>query len=249
MSQKGVIPCLATRNRACWDMLDILFSHGSYLGIVVVLILTGCGLPIPEEVPIIVAGLLSAQGVLVPQLALLACLVGAVAGDCVMYSIGYHFGHNLLKDHPKLAHFVRADREAKFEEMIERHGLKVLFVARFMVGVRSPVYLAAGILRIPFRRFLLMDLFCATAVVGTFFGLTYFFGEQVAALFRGVEIGLTVTVLLVIAIVVAVFLWRRRVVSRRSSRTDVPVEEKPLQADRVDDGANSPKSLESVGKR
>ena len=82
-------------------MQDILLSHGSYLGIVVFLILTGCGLPIPEEVPIVVAGLLSAQGVLMPQLALLACLVGAIAGDCVMYSIGFHFGHNLLKDHPK----------------------------------------------------------------------------------------------------------------------------------------------------
>ena len=230
-------------------MLDILLSHGSYLGIVVFLILTGCGLPVPEEVPIIVAGLLSAQEVLVPQLALLACLVGAIAGDCMMYSIGYHFGHNLLKDHPKLAHFIRADREAKFEEMIQRHGLKVLFVARFMVGVRSPVYLAAGILRVPFRRFLLMDLFCATAVVGTFFGLTYFFGEQVAALFRGVEIGLTVTVLLVIAVVVAVFLWRRRVIAWRSASADVPVEEKTLQADEVDDGANAPKSLESVGER
>ena len=231
-------------------MQDILLSHGSYLGIVVFLILTGCGLPIPEEVPIVVAGLLSAQGVLMPQLALLACLVGAIAGDCVMYSIGFHFGHNLLKDHPKLAHFVRADREAKFEEMIERHGLKVLFAARFMVGVRSPVYLAAGILRIPFRRFLLMDLLCATAVVGTFFGLTYFFGEHVANLFHGVEIGLTVTVLLVIAIVAVVFLWRRRVVARRSTSADLPVEERTLQADEVvEDGANPPKSFESVGER
>ena len=53
-------------------------------------------------------------------LAFAACLVGAILGDIVMYAIGYHFGHNLLKDHPKLARFVRADREAKFEEMIER---------------------------------------------------------------------------------------------------------------------------------
>ena len=38
-------------------MLDILhLEHASYLGIIVVLILTGSGLPVPEEVPIIAAG-------------------------------------------------------------------------------------------------------------------------------------------------------------------------------------------------
>jgi len=191
-------------------MSELLVSHGSYLGIVVFLILTGCGLPIPEEVPIATAGILSARGTMQPALALLACVSGALLGDCVMYAIGYHFGHNLLKDHPKLARFLRVNREARFERMIHQHGLKVLFAARFMVGVRSPVYLSAGILRIPFRRFVLMDLLCATTVVGIVFTLAYCFGEPIVAMFRRAEIGLTATVAAVVAIVVGWFLWRRR---------------------------------------
>jgi membrane protein DedA with SNARE-associated domain len=230
-------------------MHEILLINGSYLGIIVFLVLTGCGFPIPEEVPIVVAGLLSSRGVLAPPLALLACLVGAILGDCVMYAIGYHFGHNLLKDHPRLAHFVRADREAKFEEMIRRHGLKVLFVARFMVGIRSPVYLSAGIVRVPFRRFLLMDIFCATAVVGTFFGLTYFFGERVARAFRDVEIGLTVTVSLVVVAAVAIFLWRRRCAAKRSASAAAPTDQPSEQSDEANEEATPPASLESAGKQ
>ncbi len=197
-------------------MIDLFVQHGSYIGIVLFLILTGCGLPVPEEVPIVMAGVFSAQGTLQPALALGACLFGALVGDCLIYAIGYHFGHNLLKDHPRFARFLRADRESKFEDLITRHGLKVLLVGRFMIGVRSPVYLSAGVLRIPFRRFLLMDIFCVTLVVSAFFGLSFAFGEHILKWIRGAEIGLTVTVLLAVASVVALLYWRRKRQTARS---------------------------------
>jgi membrane protein DedA with SNARE-associated domain len=191
-------------------MADLLLTHGSYLGIILFLVLTGCGLPIPEEVPVVTAGVLAAQGGLHPLGGFLACLIGALLGDSVMYAIGYHWGHSLLKAHPRFARFLHAEREEKFERMIRRHGMKVLFVARFMIGVRSPVYLSTGILRIPFRRFLLTDLFCATAVVGTFYWLTYAFGEHIASWLRQAELGLTSFILLAILAVAAFFYYRRR---------------------------------------
>ena len=151
-------------------MIEFLLTHGSYLGIIFVLILTGSGLPIPEEVPIIAAGLLSAHGQMDPWLAIGACLIGALLGDCVIYWIGHHFGRRVLREHHWWTRFVKPEREARLETMLQQHGLKVFFLARFLVGIRSPVYLAAGILRVPFRRFLLIDLFCATTVIGTFLG-------------------------------------------------------------------------------
>ena len=191
-------------------MLDGLLNPGSYLGILIFLILTGCGLPIPEEVPIVAAGIWSASGDLIPWLAFVTCVVGALIGDCVMYAIGHHFGHGLLKDHPRFARFLHAEREAKFEDLIRRHGLKVLLIARFMVGIRSPVYLSAGILRVGFRRFLLMDIFCASAVVGLFFGVSYLWGERIAHLVKTSEVALTVVIVLVVAIVGVVYMRRRR---------------------------------------
>lgn len=188
-------------------MLDFVTQHVSYLGIVMALVLAGLGLPIPEEVVVIVAGVASRHDVLNPWLAFAACLAGAIAGDCVMYSIGYHFGHKLAREHPWYAGFLTVEREKKVERMLAQHGLKVFFVARFLVGLRSPIYLTAGILRIPLRKFLAVDATCATVVVGSFFGLSYVFAKHIHhwwEMIRQAEVAFTVTV---VAAVVGVILW------------------------------------------
>jgi membrane protein DedA with SNARE-associated domain len=187
--------------------MDILLDHGSYLGIIIFMILTGAGLPLPEEVAIVAAGILSSVGTLDPWLAAGSCLIGALVGDCVMYWIGHHFGRRVLREHHWWNRFVKPEREAQMEQMLHAHGFKVLFLARFMVGIRSPVYLSAGILRLPFRRFLLYDLFCATIVIGTFFGLSYYFGEPVLKWIRGFEYWMTAIVVVAVASV-AFYLWR-----------------------------------------
>ncbi len=198
-----------------------------YLSIIVILILTGCGLPVPEEFPIIAAGVASsgAGAVLNPWIALGSCLIGALLGDSMLYAIGYHFGHNLMKAHPRLARLLHADREAKMEHLINQHGLKVLFVARFMVGVRA-VYLSIGILRTSFKKFLLFDAFCATAVVSFFFGLSYLFGENVKTWIIGSEKIVTAIVVSVVSIWLLIFWYRRR---RQSVVACKPLENAPLE--------------------
>ena len=188
-------------------MAELILTYG-YFAIIGVLILTGTGLPVPEEVIIVAAGVLSSQELLDPWLAFASCLFGALAGDCVMYWIGYHFGRNVVREHPWWAHFVKPEREAQIEQMLAKHGLKVFFLARFLVGIRSPVYLSAGILHVPFRRFFLIDLFCATVIIGFFFGLSYRFGETIAAWIRGAEITLT-CIVIVGTLAAVIYFWRR----------------------------------------
>ncbi|MBN2021655.1 MAG: DedA family protein [Pirellulales bacterium] len=204
-------------------MTEILLTHGSYLVITIVLILTGAGLPVPEEVPIIAAGLLSAHGRLDPWLAAGCCLFGALAGDCVMYYLGYRFGRRVIREHPWWVRCVSPEREAQIEWMLQQHGLKVFFLARFLVGLRSPVYLSAGVLRVPFRRFLLIDLFCATMVIGTFFGLSYVYGEAITRWIQGAEYVLTGVVVLCL-IAAAAYLWRRHRRAELEKNQDPPPE-------------------------
>jgi membrane protein DedA with SNARE-associated domain len=98
-----------------------------------------------------------------------------------------------------------------------------------MVGVRSPVYLSAGVLRVGFWRFILMDLFCATAVVGLFFGLSYLYGEQIVHLARDAELWFTLLVIGIVLVVGGYFYNRRRrrlnrymeIQSRRKERAQV----------------------------
>lgn len=196
-------------------------EHVSYLGIILVLILTGSGLPVPEEVPVILSGVAASYGQLNPWLAFLACLFGAIAGDCLMYAIGYHFGRGVLFEHRLLARHLTPEREARIEQMISQHGVKVFLVARFLVGLRSPVYLTAGILRVPFRRFLLIDLFCSTLVVGTFFWLSYAYGTRIEGLWRyvrGFEIWTTAIILTAVATLAIWYAVRMR---RRKARLDL----------------------------
>ena len=147
-----------------------------------------------------------------------------------MYWIGHRFGHGLLAKHPKLGKFVGAQREQQFEQAIQRHGFKVMLLARFMVGVRGPVYLAAGVVRMPYRRFVFCDLTCATLVVTTFFGLSYLYGEEITNLLLNAEKTLS---LVVLAITLGAWLWwmRRRRTSLIEKTINSEAEEGSLAAD------------------
>ena len=221
--------------------MEFLLENGGYLGIITFLVLTGCGLPIPEEVPIVLAGIFSAQGRLEPEWAFAACLFGALLGDSLMYAIGYHFGHDLVAAHPKFGKFVGAQREEYFEQAIQRHGFKVMLLARFLVGVRGPVYLAAGVVRMPFRRFIFWDLICATLVVVTFFGLSYTYGEQITTMLRDAEMKLT---LIVLAVIGFVFLWWMR--RRRQMLLDEAIQKQSANASAENGGPPDSSQTEDV---
>jgi membrane protein DedA with SNARE-associated domain len=207
--------------------------------IILVLIMTGAGLPLPEEVPILYAGFAASMGKLNPWMALASCFIGALLGDCVLYSIGYRFGHGLAMKHPRIAKLLHAERERRVEKWIERHGMKVLFVARFMLFVRAPVYLAVGIMRMPARRFVLIDTFCAAAVVGTFFGLSYTYGERVEPYIRDFEWHLTMVVLICVAALL-LWTWRRGRTNGGSRRSIV---------DEIAPPDGSPPSAETSSKQ
>jgi membrane protein DedA with SNARE-associated domain len=186
--------------------MGYLVGYG-YLGIILYMILTGCGLPMPEEVAIIGGAAAAVSGTLDPWLTLGSLLIGALLGDCVMYYIGYHFGRRLLTHNRIWKRVITPEREGKVEELLARHGVKVLLGARFMVGIRGPMYITAGILKVPFKRFVVADLFCATLVVSLFFGLTYAYGAQIMRAIHEGE-GWITTIVIAAAIVGAgVGLW------------------------------------------
>lgn len=210
-------------------MLNFLVEHASYLGFVAFLAMCGVGLPIPEEAPLVLAGVLSSHGDLNPPLAFIACLVGALLGDSVMYGIGRRCGHEFLTQHPMMARFVDVDKEEHFEHVVRRHGFKVLLLTRFLVGVRGPVYFAAGAARVPYLRFLAWDLVAASLVVGVVFSLAYFFGDRIAEWVSKAE--LVVTIVVVATVAVAGYLFYRR----RTARTEAVIaqleeEDEKLQA-------------------
>ncbi len=145
--------------------------------------------------PIVAAGVASRLAQLRWYYALPACLVGALLGDSLMYAIGRFFGARILKEHPWWSGFLTPERERTIENLLKKHGIKAFFVARFLVGLRSPFYLTAGMLKVKYRWFLLADLVCASVVIGGFFGLSYAFGDRIGTVeFNAGAQGVTVRV-------------------------------------------------------
>lgn len=203
-------------------MLGSLFHPSSYLGIFAFIASTGCGMPIPEEAAIVVAGVLSAQGHLHTSAAFVACLAGAVVGDSFMYAIGYHWGHGIFTSHPRFAKLLAAENEQQFQQAIESHSLKVMLLARFLVGIRAPVYVMTGVVHMPYRRFLIYDLMSAALVVGVVFGLSYIFGEGVTHWVRQAELTATLIVLAILMIVGVVYYRHRHFVLAMIFGSDAP---------------------------
>jgi membrane protein DedA with SNARE-associated domain len=185
-------------------------------------------------------------------LGLLACLFGCIVGDSIMYAIGYRFGKSVLRQHPMFAGFLTPERERHIEHLIRRRGAAVLFTARFLVGVRGPVYLTAGILHFPYRRFLLIDLVCATIVVSLFYSLAWYFGPDIITWIRTAEEGITIAVISSL-VVGGVLFWVHHRRSKRMLDTldrisqGLPATEiaavieaaTPHASDAVDDGTSS----------
>lgn len=188
------------------QLFEGLIAWG-YLGIILYMILTGLGLPMPEEVAIIAGGALAASGKLHPGLTLGSLLIGAILGDIVMYYVGYHFGRRVLQKNRLWSGYLTPQREQRVEALLSRHGAKVLFFARFLVGLRGPIYITAGILKMPFRKFLLADIVCATVVVTLFFGISYVFGEQIVRMIHEGEGVLTLIVITGLVIAAGVLFW------------------------------------------
>jgi membrane protein DedA with SNARE-associated domain len=209
--------------------MDDFLDAYTYVGVVIFLILTGCGLPLPEEVAIIFAGVQTSRGELNPALAFLCCIVGALLGDLCMYGIGRYFGRGLLRRGGWFSQLLTPETEARAEQMIRRHGLKVFFAARFLLGVRAPMYVTAGILRVPVWRFLFMDGVSATVVVGIVFGLSWRYGKHVESIMRWIhdsQLALTIVVALVV-LGGLLYYWLHRRAMRRAASALPPASSEP----------------------
>lgn len=159
-------------------MADRWIAQFGYLGIILLLVLGGLGLPVPEEAPIIGAAILSKNDRMNAPIALAACLIGVLLGDFVVYFLGYFYGEKVL-GFRLTRKFITKPREAQIKGYFHRHGIKILILGRFAVGFRTAAYLTAGILRLPAPRLFLTDLCAASLSTLLMFGLGYWFADWI----------------------------------------------------------------------
>jgi membrane protein DedA with SNARE-associated domain/pimeloyl-ACP methyl ester carboxylesterase len=129
---------------------------------------------VSEDLACITAGLLVSEGRAGFVFVTLACLVGIVAGDILLYLVGKIVGRRALRKVP-LRWLVSPEGLQRSSDWLNRNGLAVIFTSRFVPGTRLPTYLAAGVLNTSLLRFsFYMLLACAVwtpLLVGSAAGL------------------------------------------------------------------------------
>lgn len=141
---------------------------------------------VSEDLTLIGAGLLVADGRLELLPALLACFLGVTLGDMGLFLTGRILGPRALRLAP-IRWMVRPERVERAREWFARRGFFVVLASRFLPGTRLPVYLAAGTLGMPLGLmtafFLTAALFWIPLLVGT----SMLLGRELLALMHEYE--------------------------------------------------------------
>jgi membrane protein DedA with SNARE-associated domain len=152
-----------------------IYAYGTVFG---VLLACGLGLPMPEDITLVIAGYLSfLENIeLVPAIAV--CMVGVLAGDVILFMLGRIYGKKII-ELPVIRWAVTPRRLAIATEKLKTNSKKVCFIARFMAGLRAPIYLSAGIAGVKLSTFLILDFLAALISVPLWVYLGYYFGDEI----------------------------------------------------------------------
>jgi membrane protein DedA with SNARE-associated domain len=192
-------------------LAPILASYG-YLAVFGFLFIESFGAPVPGQTMLMAAGVFAGAGRLnVAGVAILG-FFAAVAGVYVGYLIGHFGGRRLVLRFGRYV-FVTEKRLNKAEEFFKRHGGKIVGVARFVDGLRQLNGVVAGIVGMPWRRFLAFNALGAVVWVTVWTSVGYFAGGHLTAIYQGFHRYQIVVLAAAGALILAAlarWLWRRR---------------------------------------
>lgn len=190
-----------------FELLKSYFRQHGYWTVALALLLENAGLPVPGESILIFACFIAqTEGSIQLRWLIPLAILAATVGDNLGYWIGARGGRPLLHRYQRFFHISEA-RLARAEQTFQRFGAPTVFFARFIFGLRVFAGPLAGVLKMPWRRFLLFNLLgaavwvCAISVVGVLFGRHW---NELIRVVRDVNTGV-----LIAAAVAALFLWWR----------------------------------------
>ncbi len=133
---------------------DFIDTTG-YLGVIFLMALESCNIPVPSEVILTFAGYLVQQGHMNFHLAALAGAIGCVVGSAPSYWLGYYGGRPFLEKHGKWLLLTPHDLDVS-ERWVNKYGTLTFFICRMLPVVRTFISLPAGILKARFWPFMFL---------------------------------------------------------------------------------------------
>ena len=202
------------------EWLSQYAPNAPYLVIIGILLATGFGLPLPEDVPLVIGGALcGATHSAHPYIWIMlpGVFLAIVGSDIMLFSLGRWLGPTIHR-HPILKRVVGNRNLARARFAFAKHRAKFVFFARFLPGLRAPAFFTAGTFKMPFRKFLLWDGLAACLSVPPAVLLGYFFHEKVGFVFEALSKGRTIG-FVIIAAIILVFLGFHMLVNKKFAKS------------------------------
>jgi membrane protein DedA with SNARE-associated domain len=151
---------------------------GAYGLVLLVLLLCGLGVPLPEDVVLITGGFLVYQGSVQLPAMIAVAFLGILGGDSIAFLLGRFLGDRATQVWP-FRLIVTPSKRNKVEHLFARYGQKIVVAARFMPGVRAVTYFCAGAAGMSYPTFILFDGLAATISAPAFVLLGSHFGGKI----------------------------------------------------------------------
>ncbi len=213
-TRASVAPAQRAAALAPFDPGDVPPFAG--VALLMALLLLSAATLVSEDLTCIGAGVLVAQGRMSLLAAAGACFAGILIGDLLLYVAGRALGARALQRAP-LRWCLSEGGVARARAEFRRRGLALIFLSRFMPGLRLPTYFAAGMLRTGFVRFALYFSLAGIVWTPTLVWLSSLIGREAGDLVKQfgrwapwAAAGLILLLFLVVRLGVPALTWRGR---------------------------------------
>ena len=191
------------------------------------------GVPVPGETVLIVSAIYAGTGRLSIWLVALIGFIAAILGDNVGFAIGHFGGRPLAERYGKYI-FLTPERLDKTANFFDRHGGKVIVIARFVEGLRQANGIIAGITGMHWTKFVPFNMLGAALWVGVWVSIGYFSGSNIDSIYRAAtryEAFFGIAVGLLILAWIAHRVWKHRARKREKADAEVEDETEETEAD------------------
>jgi membrane protein DedA with SNARE-associated domain len=159
------------------------------------------GIPLPGETVLVAAAIYAGTThELNIVTVIVAAIIGGIVGNVIAFWLGRNFGYRILMRYGGTIG-LNESRIKIGQYLFLQHGSKVVFIARFIPGLRSFAAILAGANRMPWRAFMFANVAGAIAWVGIDCTGAYLVGEGLSKVAGPVGISLGLVVVAILAIV------------------------------------------------
>lgn len=207
-----------------------IFTDYGYLAVFLMLLVCGFGVPVPEDVTLVTGGVIAGLGYANEHVMFAVGMAGVMIGDGIMFMLGRYQGERVRR-WPGFRRILTPARFEAAQHAFHKYGRWVMFVARFLPGLRTPVFFTAGMTRkVSFGTWFMMDGVAALISVPIWVYLGYYGARNwdwMFGLLYRFQTG--IFVLLGLGGAALAFWWwrrRRRAAQRAAAAPDSPTDPK-----------------------